>query len=200
MTTFSAYAANFDTYPKEGEALRRLAPLLDSLKRVDFLLRVADPSRNQGQMDSDLDIRLEQSILALGASSFMLRMPRTTPQKLDFAFMFAGQKVAVEIEKANREKILRDFLKCHVYLHAGADFALVVLPKNYVHKLGIWNLFEFGVHLFDDCRRYGFGTEDNLGRILLVGYEQLLASTNQSLSVKTRQEIRETLIRSAELS
>ena len=102
----------------------------------------------------------------------------------------SGRSVAVEIEKANREKILRDILKCHMYLHAGADFAIVGLPKNYSHSNGVWNLFEFGVQRFNECRAYGFGTTDKLGRILLLGYEQYAASTNRLLCTATRQEMR----------
>lgn len=191
MTIFPAYAANFELFPSVGEAIPHLSPLLGRLKRVDFVLRVADPSVNQGQMDSSFDEGLEKGILALGASPFDFRLPRGIPQELDFAFAFAGYKVAVEIEKANREKILRDILKCHMYLHSGADFALVVLPMNYPHKHGVWNLFEFGVQRFKECMAYGFGTPEKLGRILMLGYQQFEASTNELLSTKTRQRMRQ---------
>ena len=88
------------------------------------------------------------------------------------------------------EKILRDILKCHIYMSAGADFALIGLPKNYPHTHGFWNLFEFGVQRFTECKTYGFGTPDKLGRILLLGYEQFIASTDEPLSSQTRQKMR----------
>src|ERR1039457_6249225 len=113
------------------------------------------------------------------------------PQELDAALGFGGRSVAIEIEKGNREKILRDILKCHMYLHAGADFAIVALPKNYSHTQGVWNLFNFGVQRFRECLNYGFGTADTLGRILLLGFEQFVASTNAPLSRKTRIHMRE---------
>lgn len=141
-------------------------------------------------MVSDFDDELEKTLLTLGASPFHLRLSSEIPQELDFAFVFGGRVVAVEIEKANREKILRDILKCHMYLHSGADFAIVVLPKNYPHTHGVWDLFEFGVQRFNECKTYGFGTADKFGRILLLGFEQFAASTNEPLSKKTRQEMR----------
>ncbi|MBZ5490922.1 MAG: hypothetical protein LAO76_08325 [Acidobacteriia bacterium] len=142
MVTFPAFLGNFETYPKDGIAHDFLSTLLGHLKRVDYVLSVADPSRNPGQMMSDLDKALEKSIVALGALSVDFPLPLGVPQELDFAFEYAGRTIAVEIEKTNQEKILRDILKCHMYLHCGADFAIVALPKNYPHKLGVWNLFE----------------------------------------------------------
>lgn len=190
MTTFPAYAANFELFPKEGEAFRHLSPLLAGLSRINFILRVDNPLVNQGQMASDFDYELEKALLTVGPTSHKLRLPRQIPQRYDFAFEFGGQSIAVEIEKANREKILRDILKCHMYLHAGADFALVVLAKNYPHKIGVWDLFEFGVQHFSECQTYGFGTPDKLGRILLLGFQQFDATTDELLSSKTRQQMR----------
>jgi hypothetical protein len=190
MATFPAFLENFEAYPQEGAAYELLSPLLGQLKRVDFVLRVADPSVNQGQMDSDLDKSLESSILALGASSVDLPFPHGVPQELDFAFKYAGRTTAVEIEKTNREKILRDILKCHMYLHFGADFAVVALPKNYPHTHGVWNLFDFGMQRFKECKTYGFGSADNLGRILLLGFQQFETATNAPLSVEIRKKMR----------
>jgi hypothetical protein len=172
MTTFPAYATNFEVYPRDGEVSKHLCPLLSRLMRVDFVLRVDDPSGNQGQMISDFDSALEHALLSSGAAHHNLQLPPDVPQELDFAFSFGGRSVAVEIEKANREKILRDILKCHMYLHAGADYAIVALPKNYPHKHGVWDLFDFGVQRSCECQEYGFGTTEKLDRILLLGFEQ----------------------------
>lgn len=190
MITFPAYANDFEFYPMDGEAARHLAPLFNVLGRIDFTFRVDDPAVNQGQMASDFDTALEAALRSGGATSFDLPLPPGVPQELDFAFTFGGRTVAVEIEKANREKILRDFLKCHIYLHAGAHFAVVALPRNYAHKHGVWNLFEFGVERYNECRTYGFGTADKLGRILLLGFNQRESANNRLLSKTTREEMR----------
>lgn len=190
MKEFRVYAFNFDLFPKEGEAFRYLFPLLSGLNKVDFTMYVNNPSANQGQMVSNFDDELEKVLLARGATHFNLQLPQKIPQKLDFAFKYRGRTVAVESEKTNIEKILRDILKCHIYLHAGADFALVVLPKNYPHKIRIWNLFASGVERLSECKAFGFGMPDKLDRILLLGYEQFDDLTNEPLTTKTRQQMR----------
>jgi len=190
MMSFAAYATGFRLFPEAGEVFDHLAPLVRQIQRVQFVLRVADPHVNQGQMDSDFDARLEEAFTSGEGQRFHLALPPAIPQELDFAFNYAGKSVAVEIEKANREKILRDILKCHMYLHAGADFALIVLPRNYPHKHGVWNLFDFGVQRLNECRTYGFGTPDRLGRIALLGYTQHEVATDSPLSTLTRQRMR----------
>jgi hypothetical protein len=189
MITFQAYATNFEFYPRHGQAFESLSPLFAGLSRVDFSFSVADPAINQGQMASDFDQALEDALFRAGASPLHLPLP-AVPQEFDFAFSHAGRKVAVEIEKANREKVLRDILKCHMYLHAGADFALVVLVKNYCHKLGVWDLFDFGSQRFQECEKYGFGTPDKLSRILLVGYEQFDQVTAAPITAALRHAMR----------
>ena len=189
--TFPAYASRFELHPNEGKAFSHLSPILENLEQVDFSFKVVDSAVNQGQMASDFDLALENKLLDLGTSTLEFALPAPIPQELDFAFTFNDRKVAVEIEKTNREKILRDFLKCHMYFHAGADFALVVLPRNYAHKIGVWDLFEFGVQRFQECRHYGFGTDDKLDRILLLGYTQFEGTTGERLSTRTRKAMRE---------
>lgn len=190
MTKFCAYATSFVFYPKDTEASRHLKPLLAGLGRIEFAFSVADASVNQGQTACNFDCSLEKALHNRGAATFKLPLPAGVPQKLDFAFRFNGRTVAVEIEKANREKILRDILKCHIYLHAGADFAIVVLPRNYAHKHGEWDLFDFGVQRYEECRKYGFGTPDNLARILLLGFDQHDTLTDRLLSKVTRAKMR----------
>jgi hypothetical protein len=80
--------------------------------------------------------------------------------------------VVVEVEKANREKILYDFLKFHMYLQNGADLGLLFLPKNYSHRSGEWDLFDCGKTRHQQARDYGFGSQSILDRILIVGYQQ----------------------------
>ena len=145
MIEFRAYASNFEIFPKDGEAFQCLSPLLGGLKKVEFVLRVKDPSANQGQMVYSLDDELKKVLLTHGATYSDFQLPKEIPQKFDFAFEYNGRTVAVEIEKSNREKILRDILKCHIYMHAGVDYALVGLPRNYAHSRGMWDLYDFGV-------------------------------------------------------
>lgn len=190
MKVFHAYAANFELFPDNTDVFRHLSPLLHQLTRVDFTLRVENPSANQGQMASSFDGELERALHSLGARQYQLRLPEGIPQEFDFAFEYEARSVAVEIEKSNREKILRDILKCHMYMYAGVDYTLVGLPRNYAHSRGIWDLYGFGVQRLKECINYGFGTLDKLGRILLFGFTQYDAASNKQLSSLIRQQIR----------
>lgn len=190
MRKFQAYAANFEVFPGNTEAFRHLSPLLQQLKRINFVFSVKDPSVNQGQMGSDFDENLEKALHSLGAQSYSLQLPTEVPQEFDFAFEYRGRKVAVEIEKSNREKILRDILKCHIYMHSGVDYTIVGLPRNYAHSRGIWDLYDFGVQRLKECIQYGFGTPEKLNRILLLGFTQYDAISNQQLSSQIRQQMR----------
>lgn len=190
MISFAAVARSFELYPREGAAFDHLAPLIQRVEQIEFTLCAVKPDVNQGQLTSDFDSALEQALMAAGATRHDLRLPPTIPQELDFSFAYAGRTVAVEIEKANREKILRDILKCHMYLDAGADFALIGLPRNYPHKHGVWNLFDFGVSRLRECLVHGFGTPEKLGRIVLLGFSQHDATDGSLFSSRSRHAMR----------
>lgn len=181
MSRFLGYASNFEIYPTEGPAFGRLAKLFMSLDRVDFVTAVKNPNSNQGQRTSNFDVALSQRLFSMGATACAIDLPKSIPQKFDFAFSFEGCRVAVEVEKANKEKILRDVLKCHMYLHSGCDFAVIALPRNWPHKGGVERLFDFGRDRFAECAEYGFGRPELLGRILLLGYTQYDAATGKAL-------------------
>jgi hypothetical protein len=190
MIEIRAYCRGIELYPTDNRAYEHLNGILTNIGDFDYGFYVSNPNINQGQMVSDFDYRLKQAILSQGALSHILELPPDIPQQLDFSFRYDDSVVAVEVEKTNREKILRDILKAHIYLHAGADYALLVLPKNYPHSLGIWNLYEFGIQRFMECKFYGFGVEERLERILLLGYEQVDAETETPIDISWRKKIR----------
>jgi hypothetical protein len=33
----------------------------------------------------------------------------------------------------------------------------LLVGQHYAHKHGVWNLFDFGVERYNECRTYGFG-------------------------------------------
>jgi len=77
-----------------------------------------------------------------------------------------------------------------MYLHAGADYALIVLPRNYAHSHGIWDLFAFGSARYMECLRYKFGTAGRLGQVLLAGYTQYFSRTGEALNPAIRERMR----------
>lgn len=190
MIKVKAYCNGIELYPTDSLAHESLKEILAGIDGFDFEFQIADPNVNQGQMTSDFDDQFEQAILSQGASSHGVDLPSDILQQLDFAFQYNDSIVAVEVEKTNREKILRDILKAHMYLHFGADFALLALPKNYPHSHDVWNLYEFGKQRFRECHTYGFGTEERLGKIILLGFEQFDAQTKMPLDTTWRKKIR----------
>jgi hypothetical protein len=78
-------------------------------------------------------------LIALGAEEFHFKLSSGAPQQIDVALSYSGKTVAVEVEKANRETILRDLFKSNMYLSAGADLAALFLPRNYPHKHSVWD-------------------------------------------------------------
>ena len=190
MIEIKVSCKGIELYTTDSLAHESLKGVLSGIDGFEYVFRVPDPNVNQGQLTTDFDDQLEQAILSQGACSHSYDLPADIPQQLDFAFRYENRNVAVEVEKTNREKILRDILKAHMYLHFGADFVLMALPKNYPHSGGIWNLYEFGVQRFRECRAYGFGTVERLDRIILLGFDQFDAQTQMPLDVNWREKVR----------
>jgi hypothetical protein len=167
-------ARQFECHPIKSSACSLVSPLVEQLGEVQFTGRVGE--KNSGQCDSDLDDRLAERFWGMrGVSNQSVEMPRVL-KKFDFSFAQRGSLVVVEVEKANWEKVLYDFLKAHIYLASGAHFVVIFVPKNYVHSgKSPMKSFEKARQRYDHCLEYGFGSPENLGKIMLVGYEVALS-------------------------
>jgi hypothetical protein len=166
-------ARNLECHPVGTPACALLAPLVNRLGAVRFTGRVGE--KNSGQCDSDLDERIANQLNQVtGVRRFEISMPEIK-KKCDFSFRFRGRTVVVEVEKANWEKVLYDFLKAHMYFASGANFVVVFVPKNYVHSgKSPMKTFHQAKQRYDHCVQYGFGSRENLEKILIVGYEVAL--------------------------
>jgi hypothetical protein len=164
-------ARHFECHPTGTPVHALVSPLVSQLGEVPFTGRVG--AKNSGQCDSDLDDRLAERFCGMtGVARAELPMPEIE-KKFDFAFHYERRAVVVEVEKANWEKVLYDFLKAHLYFASGVDFVVVFVPKNYVHSgRSPTRTFHVARLRYDQCVQYGFGSRENLARILLVGYEQ----------------------------
>ena len=163
-------ARNFFWYPKTSLACQTLSPLLIQLGEVRFPYAIGE--RNSNQFTFNLDPYLKARLLARGAVETELVFPEEVKKEEDFVFSFVGKKIVVEVEKSDRGKILYDFLKFHIYFGSDADFAILFLPVNWAHSGGVTDLFAEGRKHYQHCLKFGFGTPESLGRILLVGYQQ----------------------------
>lgn len=163
-------ARNFFWYPETSLACQALSPLLIQLGEVRFPYAIGE--RNSNQFTFNLDSYLKTRLLARGAVETELVLPKEIKKEKDFVFSFAGKKIVVEVEKSDRGKILYDFMKFHIYFGFDADFAILFLPVNWAHSGGVTDLFAEGRKHYQHCLKFGFGTPESLGRILLVGYKQ----------------------------
>ncbi len=92
--------------------------------------------------------------------------------KYDFAFKIKNKNVIFEVEKANKEKMLYDILKAHIYLKNDADIVVIIAPKNWVHAKGEYKLFDILKERLKLCSDYGMGNPKVLKNIILMGYTQ----------------------------
>jgi hypothetical protein len=167
-------ARHFECHPSGTPAHGLLLPLIKQLAEVHFTGSVGE--KNSNACNSDLDDRLAERFWRIeGVAQANLAMPKIK-KEFDFDFRYKQRTVVIEVEKANWEKVLYDFLKAHLYFASGADFVVVFVPKNYVHSgKSAMKTFEVARQRYDQCVTYGFGSRENLERILLVGYEQAVS-------------------------
>lgn len=98
---------------------------------------------------------------------------KNTHIKPDSLIINDSATVVVEIEKANKNNIWFDFVKIMAFITVrAADFGLLLVPRNYAHSGGIWNLFdEARCHRWWLIKFAGV-SEDLFSKIAIIGYTQ----------------------------
>lgn len=82
-------------------------------------------------------------------------------------------KIIVEVEKANREKILRDIVKMLLFLENGqAELAALICPRNYAHGTGVWPVFRTAQQVLRAFLRVTELPERKQRQIALIGCTQ----------------------------
>jgi hypothetical protein len=180
-------ASRFECFPAGTPAHQHLGGLIAHIGEVRYNASIG--TRNSNQFTYSFDAPLESRLTDLGCTQCTVNLCDGLRNQSDFAFMYSGVRVAVEVEKANWEKILYDFLKFHIYFASGAQFAMLFLPRNYPHSGGEVDSFTIGCERYQQCLKYHFGDPEHLGRILLVGFEQFTADGTRLSSSVRRQMI-----------
>lgn len=151
-------------------------PLIASLRKLEGLeyrFRCRGP-RNGYQLDSTFDIAAKAQLLGSGCQQISFVPNCHVSIDFDFVLDIHGDKIVFEIEKANKEKLLYDFLKMHVYLHhSEISAAVLIVPLNWAHSSGVQDLFSFARERFDLCKTYGMIDPQKAQRMLIVGAPQL---------------------------
>jgi hypothetical protein len=159
-----------------------------------FDAEIKNVKSNSGQVTLQaFDEKLEERLNALGCA--ILPHPVITLQKrmtpdITLYRDFDGRsvKMSVEIEKANWEKILRDLLKLHAYLHTGIDLGIIIIPEFHAHNHGKANQLKWARNMIESSLEVGMWNPSFSRKIMLVSFKMYCAETDQEYSklVRTR--------------
>ena len=140
---FRSVDARIDHLPecREDDAAeyQALVNLVEDLRYEGYI----KSKKNTYQVDFEFDNELHVRLCSRGhgcTSGPVLNAPNEVARAVGLNAdllvrgINAARVLVVEIEKSNREKILRDIVKMLLFFDAGqADFAALVCPRNYVH-------------------------------------------------------------------
>jgi hypothetical protein len=148
---FRSVGACVERFPQDStedaQAFADVAAVVDGLRYDGF---ISSP-KNGYQINLTFDHCLIAQLRANSReciSEPVLSAPREVAHAVGrnadaFLRLAHGPMMVIEIEKANEEKILRDIVKMLLFLEAGqAELAALICPRNYVHKGGVWKVFE----------------------------------------------------------
>ncbi len=93
--------------------------------------------------------------------------------KYDSLITNGNNTVVVEIEKANKKTIWFDFIKIMMLITVQAtDFGLLLVPRNYAHSSGIWDLFSEAQYYRWCLIKFAGVSVDLFSKIAIIGYTQ----------------------------
>ena len=106
--------------------------------------------------------------------------------------------VTVEIEKSNKKTIWFDIIKIMMLIGQGlSKYGVLVTPRNYAHKIGVWDLFNEARYYKWCFVQYAKVEHNLLSKIAIIGYtqeakidgnwKQLDSSIVKSIKEKARQ-------------
>ena len=106
----------------------------------------------------------------LAVPADLLEIPGIQP---DCLLAKNGTTVVVEIEKANKKTIWFDIIKILMLIgEQAASAGLLLVPRNYAHRRGEWNLFN-DARFYRSCLiRFAKVNPELLSKLAIVGYTQ----------------------------
>lgn len=147
----------------------------DKLEGLIFDITIKET--NSRQLDSNIDHVVEQKLSEIASRVFSKkeRLITTNAEKvgeLDIAFEASnGQTYFIEIEKSNKKTIWFDYVKLLTLIQEHDDsYGIILCPKNYAHKVGIWDLFKEAVAYKSHLARVF--QSSSLNRVYVIGYTQ----------------------------
>ena len=156
--------------------LKSITEIIGATEGLRFLATIKSPT-NSYQMNLDFDHAWCASIKALGTwyeipfnAKSLKEIPDIEP---DFLLTNRSAVMAVEIEKSNEKTIWFDLMKLMMLINGGiVQFGLMVAPRNYAHKIGVWHLFD-RARFYKYClQKYANVDVDLIKKIAIMGYTQ----------------------------
>jgi hypothetical protein len=182
MLVFPFEIGDLEFFELNKGSSRRIIKQLAIFDKSPFLVKCVSRSNNF-QKISTLDADLKRTFISNGYPEIKPVFDCENNIDFDIAIKMKDDNVIFELEKANKEKILYDILKAHIYKRNGFDKIIIMSPKNWVHGNGIIDLFSIAKERLLLCQRYKFGHPDALKDILLVGYTQFFDGKEYSLEL-----------------
>lgn len=95
--------------------------------------------------------------------------------------------VVVEIERSNRKNIWFDFVKIMLLTgQKAADFGILLVPRNYAHRRGIWNLFDEARYYRWCLIRFANVDSQLFSKVAIIGYTQQVLIDGSWLDLDSR--------------
>ncbi|MEJ1380698.1 MAG: hypothetical protein RPT95_06985 [Candidatus Sedimenticola sp. (ex Thyasira tokunagai)] len=159
----------------------RIKSLGRHLDNMTFSITVKES--NSRQIDSDIDKR----IISLLSKSYqvyrnkkdlMVSVGAERIGELDGRIIDeSGIEYYLEIEKSNKKTIWFDYVKILTCLASDdSGIGLLICPKNYAHKVGVWNLYKEAVIYKKHLQRVFPGS--SLNRVGVIGYTQYVRNNS----------------------
>lgn len=162
--------------PHSNAFLESINHVVEATEGLRFAAMIKSPTNNY-QMALDFDNAWCSSVKATrkwDGIPFDAKSLKEIPNiKPDFLLSNGSTVLAVEIEKSNEKTIWFDLIKLMMLINGGiVQFGLVVAPRNYAHKTGVWHLFD-RAHFYKYCLyKYAGVHIDLIKSIAIVGYTQ----------------------------
>jgi len=188
MLEFDFYLDEIEFFEIEKDVNQEIINELTILNNLSYRMSCKS-NKNTYALDSYLDESIESIIEADGNTQIYPEFQDCYKNiDYDFAMQMGNKKVVFEIEKSNKEKILYDYLKAHIYMKYEIDNVVIIVPKNWIHSKGKINLFEIAKENIKLCYEYQMGNKKILEKIIIVGFTQMYK--DEPLTIKGRKEIK----------
>lgn len=155
------------------ELLECINSIVKATEVMQFLGKVDGPQNNY-QIDYDFDLSWIKAVKSKGwVPEGLKKLKNITNIKPDAILFKDNLKVTVEIEKANKKTIWFDLMKIMMLVGQGVvNFGILIVPRNYAHKLGVSDLFKEARYYRWYLKQYAKVNNNLISKIAIIGYTQ----------------------------